>query len=316
MRAAQHLLTSRLAALLLAAVTLVAVAGRDQAAHADRISELTTQLSSSSEKSRLAAVTSLARLGDKKALKALVGALSDPNARVRSVAAAGLGKLGHKAALPALTAAAKDDVDADVRARAKEAAQSVAKAAKLPDPFAVVTATPPAAKPDKVVRSSGGRAGFGNEPRALEAAPEVYVLVNSSTDDSPGGRTTAKERKVHEDVLKAALTSACRSHTAMTTVAADAKRLRIPERHIDISVTKLTVTQVGTQIEIEAQLRLAISDDDGKMLSFLSGGAKVQVPKRTFNAKYLPGLRKEALESALTGMFDKLVGQLRTRSSS
>ncbi len=309
------MLTSRLAALLLAAVTLVAVAGRDQVAHADRISELTTQLSSSSEKSRLAAVTSLARLGDKKALKALVGALSDPNARVRSVAAAGLGKLGHKAALPALTAAAKDDVDADVRARAKEAAQLVAKAAKLPDPFAVV-ATTPAAKPSKVVRSSGGRAGFGNEPRALEAAPEVYVLVNSSTDDSPGGKTNAKERKVHEDVLKAALTSACRSHTAMTTVAADAKRLSIPERHIDISVTKLTVTQVGTQIEIEAQLRLAISDDNGKMLSFLSGGAKVQVPKRTFNAKYLPGLRKEALESALTGMFDKLVGQLRTRSSS
>lgn len=308
------MLTSRLAALLLAAVTLVAAAGHDRVAHADRIAELTTQLSSSSEKSRLAAVTSLARLADKKALKALVGALSDPNARVRVVAAAGLGKLGHKAALPALTSAAKDDVDADVRARAKEAAQSVAKAAKLPDPFA--TAATPATKPATVVRSAGGRAGFGNQPRALEAAPEVYVLVNSSTDDSPGTKTTAKERKVHEDVMKAALTSACRGSTAMTTVAADAKRLSLPERHIDISVTKLSVTQVGTQIEIEAQLRLAISDDDGKMLSFLSGGAKVQVPKRTFNAKYLPGLRKEALESALSGMFDKLVGQLRTRSSS
>ncbi len=310
------MLTSRLAALLLAAVALVAAAGRDRVAHADRIAELTTQLSSSSEKSRLAAVTSLARLADKKALKALVGALSDPNARVRVVAAAGLGKLGHKAALPALTSAAKDDVDASVRARAKEAAQSVAKAAKLPDPFAAAAATTPATKPAKVVRSSGGRAGFGNEPRALEAAPEVYVLVNSSTDDSPGSKTTTKERKVHEDVMKAALTSACRGNTAMTTIAADAKRLSLPERHIDISVTKLSVTQVGTQIEIEAQLRLAISDDDGKMLSFLSGGAKLQVPKRTFNAKYLPGLRKEALESALTGMFDKLVGQLRTRSSS
>lgn len=311
------MLTSRLAALLLAAVTLVAVAGRGHVAHADRIAELTEQLSSSSEKSRLAAVTSLARLGDKKALKPLVGALSDPNARIRSVAAAGLGKLGHKAALPALTAAAKDDVDADVRTRAKEAAKSIAKAAKLPDPFADVSSTTPGTKPAKtVVRSSGGRAGFGNEPRALEATPDVYVLVNSSTDDSPGSKTTTKERKVHEEVLKSALTSACRSHTAMTTVAADAKRLSIPERHIDISVTKLTVTQVGTQIEIEAQLRLAISDDDGKMLSFLSGGAKVQVPKRTFNAKYLPGLRKEALESAMAGMFDKLVGQLRSRSSS
>ena len=47
------------------------------------------------------------------------------------------------------------------------------------------------------------------------------------------------------------------------------------------------------------------------MLSFLSGGAKVQVPKRTFDAKYLPNLRKEALENAMRGMFDKLLAHLR-----
>ena len=67
-------------------------------------------------------------------------------------------------------------------------------------------------------------------------------------------------------------------------------------------------------MEIEAELRLAISDDKGKMLSFLSGGAKIQVPKRTFDAKYLPNLRKEALENAMRGMFDKLLKHLRDRS--
>ena len=81
-------------------------------------------------------------------------------------------------------------------------------------------------------------------------------------------------------------------------------------------VVKLDVTPSGAYMEIEASLRLAISDDKGKMLSFLSGGAKVQVPKRTFDAKYLPNLRKEALENAMRGLFDKLLAHLRDRSQS
>jgi hypothetical protein len=100
----------------------------------------------------------------------------------------------------------------------------------------------------------------------------------------------------------------------VTMAAADAQKWGLDPRHLDLSVTKLDVSQAGSFIEIEAQLRLAISDDNGKMLSFVSGGAKVQVPKRTFDAKYLPNLRKEALENAMRGMFDKLLAQLRDRS--
>ena len=80
--------------------------------------------------------------------------------------------------------------------------------------------------------------------------------------------------------------------------------------------TKLEVAQAGNYVEIEAQLRLAISDNNGRMLSFLSGGAKVQVPARTYNPKYLPNLRKEALENAMRGMFAKLLNQLRDKSQS
>jgi hypothetical protein len=45
----------------------------------------------------------------------------------------------------------------------------------------------------------------------------------------------------------------------------------------------------------------------------LSGGAKVQVPRKTFDARYLPKLRKEALENAMRGMFDKLLLHLRNQ---
>ena len=79
---------------------------------------------------------------------------------------------------------------------------------------------------------------------------------------------------------------------------------------------KMEVAQNGTYMEIEAQLRLAISDDTGRMMSFVSGGAKVQIPKRTFDLRYLPALRKEAVENAARGLFDKLLVQLRDRSQS
>src|SRR5689334_22438231 len=65
------------------------------AARADsRVAELTKMLSSSSEKTRMSAVVSLARLQDRSTLKPLVSALMDPNAQVRALAAAALGRLG------------------------------------------------------------------------------------------------------------------------------------------------------------------------------------------------------------------------------
>src|ERR1043165_1557132 len=117
----------------LVAAALLALAAVPHTAHADRVGDLTAMLSSSSEKTRISAVLSLARLGDKTALKPLVTALHDPSAQVRAIAATALGKLGHKAALPALKAAATDDVDETVRQKAGDAAAAVAKANHIDD---------------------------------------------------------------------------------------------------------------------------------------------------------------------------------------
>lgn len=285
---------------------------RGAPAHADSVTELTTMLSSSSDKARISAVVSLARLNDRAALKPLVTALHDPNAQVRALAANALGRLAHKAALPALKAAAEDPDDT-VRARAKEAAVAVAKANKLPDPFPK-EAVAPTAMESPQARKSGGRAGFGRQAHALENHPDLYVTINTSADDSPG-KTDKAARKVHGEILRQTLASSFQAQPMVTTVASDAQKWGLDPRHLDLSVTKLEVVQGGTMVEVEAQLRLAISDDSGKMLSFLSGGAKVQVPKRTFDMRYLPNLRKEAIENAARGLFDKLLAHLRTRSS-
>lgn len=268
-------------------------------------------LSSSSDKARISAVVSLARLNDRAALKPLVTALHDPNPQVRALAATALGRLGHKAALPALKGAAEDP-DETVRTRAKAAAIAVAKTNKLPDPFPTATPTEPELAQ---ARKSGGRAGFGRQAHAVENHPDLFVTINTSADDSPG-KADKVTRKAHSEILRKTLSDSFKSQPMVTTIAADAQKWGLDPRHLDLSVTKLEVQQAGTMIEVEAQLRLAISDDNGKMLSFLSGGAKVQVPKRTFDAKYLPNLRKEALENAMRGLFDKLLAHLRDRSQS
>lgn len=285
-------------------------------AHADagRVAELSKSLSSSSEKTRIAAVAALGRLEDKTALKPLVGALHDPNAQVRAIAAAALGKLGHKAALPALKTAADEDPDPKVQKHAREAALAVAKQNQLPSPWPAGERV--AAKAEaRRASSAGGTAGFGRQAHAVEGHPDLYVKINSSADDSPGKADKAT-RKMHGDILKETLAKSFGGSPLVTMTAADAERWGLDPRHLDLSVTKLDVAQSGVYIEVEAQLRLAISDDNGKMLSFLSGGAKVQVPKKTFNAKYLPNLRKEAIENAMRGMFDKLLAHLRDKTQS
>jgi hypothetical protein len=263
----------------------------------DRIGELTNMLSSSSEKTRLSAVVSLARLGDKRTLKPLVTALHDPSAEVRAIAATALGKLGHKAALPSLREAATNDTDTTVREHARLATVAVAKRNGLPDEL-----PPPPVQARK--------AGFGRSPHAVEEHADLFVTIKTSSDDSPGKADKAT-RKQHADVIRDSLTDQLKANPTVTMIADDAQRWGLDTRNLDLSVVKLEVRQIGGYVEVEASLRLAISDDSGKMLSFLSGGATVQIPQNKFNWKYLPSVRKEALENAMRGMFDKLLEHLK-----
>lgn len=286
-------------------IVVAVVMERTPAFAGDRIAELTQMLSSSSEKTRMSAVLSLARLGDKRALKPLVTALHDPNAQVRAIAAAALGKLGHKAALPALKSAALDDLDETVRTKAREAAALVAKANHMKDELEPQAPAEPASQ-----ARAKKTTGFGRSPHAVEDRPDLFVTIKGTNDDSPG-KTDKTTRKLHADILKLALQDQLRVAPQVTMIAADGQRWGLDARLIDVSVVKMELIQVGAMMEVEAELRLAISDDKGKLLSFLSGGAKVQIPVAKYKPKFLATMRKDALEGALKGMFDKLLVHLR-----
>jgi len=143
-----------------------------------------------------------------------------------------------------------------------------------------------------------------------EPHPELYVLVTSSTDESPG-TSDAATRKQHAEIIKRALLDRLRADPAITSVTGEARRWSLDAHYLDLSVTRLAATRTGDVIEVSAELRIAISDDSGKMLSLLSGGAKAQMPATGFDARTLPAMRRDALDGAMRGMFDKLFAQLR-----
>lgn len=282
-------------------LVLVAI-GHGRAAQAEeRVAVLARMLKSSSEKTRLAAVLSLAKLGDRAAERPLVTALRDKNMRVRAVAATALGRLDCDAALPTLRVLAASDAEDDVRQAASNAALKIAKSSHQRDERI--------AQVDAEARRAAS--GHASAPRARQGEPhaELYLLINSSADDSPG-RPDKVARKTHAEIVKRALVAKFKTEASITSVAAEAQRWGLIARHIDLSVTKLELRRAGGVLELAAELRIAISDDNGKMLSFLNGGAKIQVPSAKFDTRYLPALRREALENAMRGMLHKLLAYL------
>lgn len=288
---------------LVAMIVLAFVVTRTDALAGDRIAELTTMLASSSNKTRLSAVVSLARLGDKRTMKPLVTALKDPDVQVRALAAAALGKLGHKASYPALKSAATDDADATVRSTAHEAALAVAKANAIKDEFT----DPPAA----AVQARAKTTGFGRSPHAVEDKADLYVTIKGTNDDSPG-KAEKLVRKVNAEIVKAVLQDELRNAPLVTMIAADAQRWGLDQRLIDVSIIKLEQSQANGMVEVSAELRLVVSDNKGKLMSILSGGAKAQIPTAKYQVKNLPNMKREAIEGAMRGMMDKLLVHLRT----
>ena len=288
------------------------VAGPTARADGDRVAELTAQLSSKrTEKERIAAVAALGRLGDKKALKPLVGALRDKSATVRAVAAAALGKLGHRAALPALREAANDD-DALVRKRAREAVVSISEANGIEVDLPAETKD----DDDSTADDGDAKAGFGTKPKALTARPELYVVVKSAKDGTSSKKTTKTDKKIHAETAKLAMAEELKASGIVTSAPKEAAKYDLGLLAIDVTITKLDTKTVGSNIEVAAEVKLAISDGDGKMLSVISGGASVSVKKASYNTSYLPQLRKEAIENAVKGLFDKLLAHLKKNCES
>lgn len=132
---------------------------------------------------------------------------------------------------------------------------------------------------------------------APTVAPTAYVVLETITDRSPG-KASAKRRASRASSVRSYMVEDLQASPSVTMEADTARELGLERYTVDGTIEKLDRRVRGGFVEIVCQLRLSISDQRGRMLSFLTGGVAVQVPQGTFRYEYEPQLQKEALEGA------------------
>ena len=142
------------------------------------------------------------------------------------------------------------------------------------------------------------------------ARAKMHVLIRSAADESKASYD-ARARKGHTDVLRQTLAEEIAASSLFARDESDARKRGLETRQLDISIVKLETRTHHGLIEVEAQIRITISDQRGKMMSFLSGGAAMQVKRKGYNLAYLPQLRRDTVANAVRGLSAKLVEHLR-----
>lgn len=296
---------SRRARALVAAIAAwLALAAFPALAAADEIADLSARLASSRrEKVRISAAVSLGRLKDRRAVRPLVRALRrDRSPLVRAVAAAALGYIGDPRAVPALRKAAADPEDS-VRKRAREALARIDRAQSGRQ-----VASGALSERERRARAQSIRVAPRERP-SLAPAPTLYVQLKSVTDKSRR-RASKRHRVWTANTMRSLLHDELQRSPEVTLDERSAVESGARHFAVDVTITNFNRRVRGPWVEIVCEVRLAVSNRRGRLLSFLTGGATVQVPKKTFKTAYEPQLRKEALENAAKSMRQDLMAYL------
>lgn len=235
----------------LAVATCLAIwAVAPDGANADKIDRLAKQLRSASNyKIRLSAALALSKLGDARAIPALIVGLSDREKTIRGVAAAGLAKVVNartsdgrrRQVLAALGRTMKKDKNAFVRRQAEKAY-------------------------NKVKESSGGAGGGGS----------VFVDVGAMGDKT--GKNATLKKLMQRTVAKTFKKKASSYRIAAPGDSRPSRRAirKMSAFHVDGTLTALTVSSNGSSTEIACKVSMLIATYPQKsMFGFLNGGARV-----------------------------------------
>ena len=226
---------------------------------------------------------------------------------VRALAATALGFLGDPAALPALHRASRDG-DMTVRRRAQDAIAQI----RRNDAGSAVAARTLAPMP---ARGPGNMANYAIAPREERPGQQVFVVLKSTQDKSMGS-TPSKVRQLRATQMRSLMLDQLKRDHTVTLMSAVASDAAIDPYAMDVTIMKLERFERGAFVEVECEIRVAISDRRGKMLSFLTGGAKVQVPRSSFRMQYEAQLKREALENAVKSVHGDVIKYLRNHRPS
>jgi hypothetical protein len=265
----------RVAAILCAGLALCAAPAR-----ADKVEDLSrTLLGDPSYKVRVQAALVLGKLGDKRAVPALIKALKDQNASVRGVTCASLGRLGDPAAVPALKEVLGDG-ESFVRQAAEKALGQLASAAP----------PTPAAGKAKFYLNLGG-------------------VANKSKLGGADAARTVRDTLVRELGKTPNVTLAWES--GGTPDAAALKKKKMTGYYLDGSIVRLTTSPAGNYSEVSCDLKMFIATWPAKsMIMFTTGGAAVQSGS---GAKAEEAARKDCLEAAAQAVHQNVVTFLKAQ---
>lgn len=125
---------------------------------------------------------------------------------------------------------------------------------------------------------------------AATAPAGAEVVVETATDAS---RCTPQERAQNAATLRRTLDRLIATHA----LAANAQ--------IDASIVTLTVEPSAKLVVASARVRLAITDESGRMVSVVTGDAKIEVPRGT-RPPQLARMRDDAVTAAVEALFGKV----------
>lgn len=249
----------------------VASASGAETEHIQRLAHAATR--ADDERTRLAATVNLGRMDDSRVLRPLWATLDDESESVRAVAAAALGRLGYPASLPALHEVVDDESDlVRERARASIRALEVEVGARR--------------RASQIVPGGEGDSG----------APRLHIMVRSVTDHSDTGSETESSRRAR--LVRREMERALASDPAVVVGPEAGAEFGLAPHGLDVAIADLATEVRGDHVEITGRLRVAITDYRGRMISFVSGRARVEVPRRGFDRSDLESHRREAMESA------------------
>lgn len=142
-------------------------------------------------------------------------------------------------------------------------------------------------------------AALGSNARA---EPAKIVTVASVSDVS--GETDPDWREHDVELVSTSIAP------PVAAIDAEARRLELEARQLDVSIARIDVTQEDGKVHVTAEIRVVISDADGRMLSLLSSCASVEVSATAYRPSRLARMRDRALEDASAGIAESVRAKL------
>lgn len=242
-------------------ITIFLVVLRAAPVRADNVDELIKQLEDDSDKIRLSAAVNLTKLGEGKAILAMMKALgNDSDENVRSAAAIGVGKLINDKTKPSIKNLALNSLK-------KAAGNDASKLVK--------------SQAQKSLAALGVGDGAAPPPPASGGGNGIYVNIGPMSSKTGDATNDPKLRAL---MVKVASATMAKSTTMSTTWAGGAvpTGAQLTQKgfqgfYVDGTLNTVAVTTSGSSSAVSCKVSMLLASfPDKSVFGFLSGGANVQ----------------------------------------